>query len=73
MSRLARERWRLASLDEARSMLWVLRQLTSKKAASDIAAGSYLYELHQLASKGMAAVESVIGDIELSLKYEKQL
>lgn len=62
--RRAAERSRLASLAEARSMLWALQQLTAKNATSDRSGRSYLFELHQIATQGVNIVERVIDDME---------
>jgi hypothetical protein len=45
-------------------MLWALQQLTSKNATRDRAGRSYLFDLHQIATRGIGVIERVIDDME---------
>jgi hypothetical protein len=61
----AAERSRLASLAEARSMLWALQQLTAKNATRDRPGRSYLFELHQIATRGVNLVGRLVDEMEV--------
>lgn len=50
----------LPALNEARSLFWTIRQLTRRSAVEAGCGRSYLFELHQLASKGLDITEELI-------------
>lgn len=49
-----------ASLREARSLFWTLAELTSRNATRGLGARSYLFELNEIAQRGVLLVEAAI-------------
>jgi hypothetical protein len=54
----------LPELSEARSLFWAITQLTAESAADKPCGRSYLFELHQLAIKGLALTERLLDRCE---------